>query len=150
MSLIKHNSGEWEVGSVFGKDLREEANRLFGHKFLKKNGWLEGFHPAVEMHEEPDKYVFKADIPGVKKEEIDVKVEGNRITIKGERKQEKESKEKDYHVMERSYGSFLRTFQVPSEIKAGGVKAACKDGVLELIVPKAENTKSKQVRVDVK
>jgi HSP20 family protein len=95
---------------------------------------------------------LRADLPGLKKEEFSISVEGSQLTLKGERKQEKESgnPEKGYYYSERTYGTFLRSFEFPTEIQAEKVKAAYKDGVLEVTLPKSENAKPKQINVEVK
>jgi HSP20 family protein len=91
----------------------------------------------------------KAELPGMSKSDIEVTVSDSTLTLKGEKKKEEEVKEKEYYRCERAYGSFLRTVDLPAEVKAEGVKAIFKDGVLEIRLPKSEKAKQKEVRVQV-
>lgn len=108
------------------------------------------FQPDIEIHEETDHYELSADLPGFKKEDFDISVQGNTLTLKGERKQEKERKEKGAYFSEKYYGVFSRTLEFPTEIQTDKVKAAYKDGVLEVLLPKSESSKPKQINVEVK
>lgn len=105
--------------------------------------------PPIEVYEEKDKYVIKADLPGLNKEDIDVAVSKNVLTIKGERKAEKESQEKDYYYCERYYGNFLRSISLPGSVDANKIVATYKDGILSLELPKAEEEKEKKIDIRV-
>jgi HSP20 family protein len=105
--------------------------------------------PDVDMFEDGGDVVVKAEIPGMKKEDIDVTLTDGAITISGEKKKEQEIKKKNYYKWERSYGSFCRTLSLPAEIQADKVKSTFKDGVLEIRMPKTEQAKSKEVKVKV-
>ena len=105
--------------------------------------------PAVEISEEKEQVIVKAEIPGLKKEDIQVNLSDNLLTISGERKEEAEKKEKGYYYSERSYGSFSRTIQLPAEVKADKVNAKFKDGVLEISLPKTELAKQREVTIKV-
>jgi len=105
--------------------------------------------PAVDVYEEKDGVVIKAEIPGLSKEDINVQVSDSSVTIKGEKKREEEVKEEDYCCCERSYGAFARTIELPSEVKADQVKASFKNGVLEIRLPKTEEAKKKAVTVKI-
>ncbi|WP_455379249.1 Hsp20/alpha crystallin family protein [Petrachloros mirabilis] len=105
--------------------------------------------PSLDVFEEKDEIVVKADLPGMAKDEIEVTVTENVVTIKGEKKKEEEVKEKDYYRRERSYGSFVRSVQLPSEVKSDQIKANFKDGVLEVRMPKTEEAKKKSVSVKI-
>ncbi|MBH0187604.1 MAG: Hsp20/alpha crystallin family protein, partial [Nitrospira sp.] len=94
-------------------------------------------------------YLIKAELPEVKKEDVKVSVEDGVLTLSGERRQEKEEKGKKYHRVERSYGSFVRSFSLPESVDEGGVKAEYKDGVLNLHLPKTEKVKPKSIEVKV-
>lgn len=106
--------------------------------------------PAVDIVETEDELIVKADLPDVPLEDIDVRVENGTLSLKGERKFEKELADKGYHRIERSYGSFMRTFTVPSSVDTERVSADYKNGVLTVTLPKKEAAKPKQVKVAVK
>lgn len=135
------------------EELQQDMNRLFQRGWLTPrapfpgngNRWL----PEVDITEEKDHILVKADLPGMKQEDIAVEVEDDILTIKGERKQETEKKEGQAHRIERSYGRFLRSFSLPSNVDASKVNAAYKNGVLEVTLPKKESAKPKQIKVDV-
>lgn len=134
--------------------LRDRMDRLFEDSLNRLRGGEEDmghstWSPAVDIYETADTLVIKAEIPGVEKDDISVEVKENALYLKGERKFEKEVKEENYHRMERSYGSFKRIFQLPTSVDENKIKANFKDGVLEIKIPKAEETKSKQINVDV-
>ena len=105
--------------------------------------------PAVDVYEDKERLVIKAELPGLKQNEIDVSVEADVLTIKGEKKKETEVKEKNYYHLERAYGSFERRFNLPVNVDASKIKATYKDGILELALPKKEEAKPKQIKVDV-
>jgi HSP20 family protein len=105
--------------------------------------------PSLDVYEEKDDMVVKADLPGLNKDEIEVTVTGNVVTIKGEKKKEEEVKEKDYYRRERSYGSFVRSVELPCEVKSDQIKANFKDGVLEVRMPKTEEAKKKSVSIKI-
>jgi len=109
-------------------------------------GWV----PAIEVFEKEDKFVVKAELPGMKEEDIDVSVVGDTLTIKGERKAESEVKEEDYYCCERSYGSFSRSLAVPTNVDAKKIEATFEDGVLEVNLPKAPEVKPKKITVSAK
>ena len=107
--------------------------------------WL----PALDVSETKDKVLVKVELPGIDPKDIEVSVQGDVLTIKGERKQEKEDKEEDYHRIERIYGSFCRTLRLPTIAETAKVTATYKDGVLKLEVPKKEEAKAKKIEVKV-
>ena len=106
--------------------------------------------PPVDILETENDLVLKADLPGMKLEGIDVRVENQTLSIKGERRFEQEASEKGYHRIERSYGSFVRSFAVPNSVETEKVSADYKNGVLTIKLPKKETAKPKQVKVEVK
>ena len=106
--------------------------------------------PPIEMFEKEDKFIVKAELPGMKKEEIDISVVGDTLTIKGERRAETETKEEDYYCCERSYGSFVRSITLPTAVDTKKVAATYEDGVLEISLPKAAEAKPKKVEITVK
>ena len=105
--------------------------------------------PSVDITEDDKEYLVKADLPEVNKEDVKVTVEDGVLTITGERKFEKEEKDKKYHRIERSYGNFLRSFTLPDAADGGKVSAEFKDGVLKVHLPKTEKAKPKAVEVKV-
>jgi HSP20 family protein len=135
-------------------DFPGEINRLLGRPLfpatwlMPKNGgrWL----PEVDITEEKDRILVKADLPGMKQEEISVEVSDGVLTIKGERRRESETKDAKTYRVERSYGSFLRSFTLPAGVDAAKVDAAYKHGVLEITLPKLTEAKAKQIKVEVK
>jgi len=106
--------------------------------------------PAVDIVETENELVVKADLPDLKLEDIDVRVENQTLTIKGERRFEEDAAEKGYHRIERSYGGFMRSFAVPNSVDTEKVSADYKNGVLTIKLPKKEAAKPRQVKVAVK
>jgi HSP20 family protein len=104
---------------------------------------------ALDVVEEKEQYILKADLPGIKKEDIKVSVENGILTIEGERKSETEDKDKQFHRVERSYGRFVRSLNLGTSIDSSKIHAHYKDGVLQLTVPKAEEIKPKSIDVHV-
>ena len=103
--------------------------------------------PSVDIFEEGDEMVVKADIPGISKEDLSVSITENTLTISGEKKQEEKVEKKDFHRVERSYGSFCRNFRLPDNVNGDKAKASFNDGVLEVRIPKSKAAKAKQVPV---
>ncbi|MBF0571715.1 MAG: Hsp20/alpha crystallin family protein [Candidatus Omnitrophica bacterium] len=137
------------------ENLQREMNRLFD--FLpSRHGYddtslLGGqWAPAVDIYDSKDSLVVKADLPGLTKDDIEVSIQENILTISGEKKQESKVNENDYLRTERFYGSFHRAISLPTEVERGKVQANFKDGVLELTLPKKEETKPLQIKIDVK
>ncbi len=110
---------------------------------------MQEFSPSVDIFEDGDDVVVKAEAPGMKKEDMDVKIEGDTITVTGEKKTEEKVEKKDYYRLERSYGSFCRSFRLPTDVQADKAKATFKDGVLEVRVPKTEEAKKKAKKVEI-
>ena len=134
-----------------GLSLQDQFNRLLNENF--DPSWNEAslttWAPAVDIFETEQELVVKADLPDIKPEELDIRVENNILTIRGERKFEKKVEEKNYLRMERSYGSFSRSFSLANTVKTEAIKAEYKNGVLTLTVPKREEAKPKQIKVNV-
>jgi HSP20 family protein len=105
--------------------------------------------PAVDLYEEKDDIVVKAELPGIDKDNIEVNLTDHTLTIKGEKKKEEEIKEENYYRSERSYGSFVRTLELPKDVRTDKVKASFKNGILEVRLPKTEEAKAKEVKVKV-
>ena len=135
------------------EEMSDRLNRVFTRPTVRTNGkeqlTVADWMPIVDISETDGEYLIKAELPEVKKEDVKVTVENGVLTLQGERRQEKEEKGKKYHRVERSYGSFVRSFTLPESIDESGVKAEYKDGVLNLHLPKSEKVKPKAIEVKV-
>jgi HSP20 family protein len=103
--------------------------------------------PAVDVREDEDNFYVEAELPGMTKDDIELEVEQNRLSIRGERKFEKKEEGENYHFMERSYGSFYRSFTLPKNVDADAINAGYKDGMLTVTLPKKEEVKPKKVSI---
>ena len=134
--------------------LQNEINRLFDRDpmdFGREPALFdEGFAPAIDVSETDNNVEIRCDLPGVRKDDIDISVSGNLLTIKGEKQDEKEEKESTYYRRESWNGSFQRTVSLPESVDADKAKAEMRDGILHLTMPKREEEKRKQIKVDVK
>jgi HSP20 family protein len=110
-----------------------------------KGYWL----PALDVSESETDLVVEAELPGVDEKDIDISLSDGLLTIRGERKQGKERKETDYHLVERSYGSFTRLIRLPKEVKTDKISASFKDGILKITSPKSEEAKKKEIKIKV-
>ncbi len=133
--------------------MQREINRMFDGLF--RGNWQDddlsgAWSPAVDVAEKGDNYTVKVELPGVSKDDVQITMHDNVLTIRGEKKQEKETKEANYHRVERTYGSFSRSFTLPTGVKTADVEATYKDGILNILLPKAEEAKPKQIEVKVK
>lgn len=139
----------WPAWSELG-DLRREMERLMGLSFpdFDRSQLFNEWAPAVDLYESKDHFTVKVEIPGMKREDIDVSLHAGALTVSGERKFEEKEDGANYR-MERSYGRFQRTVTLPTDVQADKVKAAYKDGVLTIVLPKAEEAKPKQIEVNV-
>ena len=139
------------------RELDEAQNRIssfFGGSFNRlgnSNGGLKlaDWSPQVDITEDDKEYLVKADLPEIKKDEVKVTVENGVLSISGERKSEKEEKNKTYHRIERSYGSFERTFTLPEDADAPKMRAEFKEGVLRVHMPKSPTAQPKKIDVKV-
>jgi len=129
----------------FDRLFREAFSPQWSETELSTRSWA----PPVDIYETEDAIVLKAELPGVEPKDVEVRVEDNNLYLKGERKFEKEVKEQNYHRVERSYGSFARSFSLPNSIDSDKVKAEYKDGLLTLTMPKREEAKPKTIKIDV-
>ncbi len=133
--------------------MQEEMNRVIDRFF--KGGELPDFGvsgtwaPPLDLSETADKITVKAEIPGMDPKEVDISIQGDTLIIKGEKKEEKEEKGKNYYRMERRYGSFSRVVDLPASVDTNKVTAECKNGVLEITMQKKEEVKPKQISVKV-
>src|SRR5271169_930175 len=131
--------------------LQDQFNRLFSESFRTQGeeSALTTWAPAVDIYETPNELVVKADLPDVNEKDIDVRVENNLLTIRGERKFEKSVSEDNYLRVERTYGAFSRSFSLPNTVNAEAIGAEYKNGVLTVTLPKREESKPRQVKVAV-
>ena len=129
--------------------MNDRLNRIFDEAFGGQNGALEHgqWAPAVDLREEENEFILQADMPGMKKEDIDINVENSVLTIQGERRFEAEDRRESYHRVERAYGRFVRSFTLPTRVKADAITASYKDGILEVVIPKAEESKPKKIAI---
>jgi HSP20 family protein len=130
-------------------------NRLFDES-LRTRGtgeedWALGgsWAPAVDIYEQDGNLVLKAELPGVDPKDVDVRVENNVLSLRGERKLDQEVKKESYHRVERSYGGFARSFTLPSVVDTSNIKAEFRDGVLRMTLPKREEAKPRQIQINV-
>jgi HSP20 family protein len=119
---------------------------VWGRFPVEEMGWA----PAIEVLEKGDKFVVRAELPGMKEEDIDVSVAGDTLIIRGERKAETEVEEENYYCCERSYGSFLRSIVIPSHVNVDKIEANYEDGLLEISLPKAPEVKPKKISVSAR
>jgi HSP20 family protein len=125
-------------------------NDILGRGWGSEEGLATGaWIPQVDVFETADSIVLKADLPEVKKSDVDISIQNNTLTLKGERKMERESKENQVYRMERSYGTFSRSFSLPPTVDSERAEAEFADGVLTLTLPKREESKPKQIKVKV-
>jgi HSP20 family protein len=132
--------------------LHEEVNRLFENGFARtRSGQAElaSWAPAVDIYETENELVVKADLPDVQEKDIDVRVENNTLTIRGERKFSNEVYEDNYLRVERAYGAFTRSFSLPNTVNTEAIHAEYRNGVLNVRMPKREETKPKQIKISV-
>jgi HSP20 family protein len=146
MNLVKWNP--WKEMSV----LQNRMNHLFNEPFSRSGREddelsMGAWHPAVDMFDNDDKIILKAELPGMKKNDFSVDVKDRVLTLSGERNYDNEVKEENYYRRERAYGKFKRAFYLPADVDAENIKAEFKDGVLKVEIPKPEAQKPKQITV---
>jgi HSP20 family protein len=136
--------------------VQDRMNRIFDEAFRgitrgADDDWALGgnWAPAVDIYEHEGNLVLKAELPGIDPKEVDVRVENNVLTLRGERKFESEVKREKYHRVERAYGSFSRSFTLPATVDTDRIKAEYKDGVLRVTLPVREEAKPKQISISV-
>ena len=134
--------------------LQDRMNRMFDESYRGRTSdedWALGgsWAPAVDIYEHEGNIVLTAELPGVDPREVDIRVENNVLTLRGERRWSDEIKRESYHRVERAYGSFTRSFTLPNVVDTEKIKADYKDGMLKLILPKKEEAKPKQISINV-
>ena len=131
--------------------LREAMSQLMEESFVQPTAAQGGkkFVPALDLSETADGYLVEAALPGVKPEDVEITVENNVLTIKGEARQEVDEQKRNFHRVERRFGSFQRTIGLPTTVKADAIQASLTNGVLRLEIPKAEEVKPRKISVNV-
>ena len=125
------------------RDLRAWQERLERLSTPRADSWT----PPIDVYETEDRYVVTAELPGLEKKDVELNVADNLLTIRGEKKNEREEKNKDYHLVERSYGSFSRSVELPSGVKVEDISAEIANGVLKVTVPKPAPKQTKQIEI---
>jgi HSP20 family protein len=141
----------WEPFREFAS-LQDRINRVFRESYdgaSQDESLTSSFAPAVDVYEDEHKVTLKIEVPGIEEKDIDVRIENNTLTVHGERKIEKEEKEENYRRVERRYGSFTRTFNLPQTVETENVSATYDKGVLKISLPKKAEAKPKQIKVNV-
>jgi len=134
--------------------MQDRINRIFGEAYLRNNdddvSNRGDWRPPVDIYEnDQHEIVLRAELPGLKREDLDIRVENNTLTLRGDRKRDTEVKQESYHRVERVYGAFSRSFSLPSTVNAEQVSAEFRDGVLTVVLPPREEAKPRQIQVKV-
>ncbi len=135
--------------------LQDRMNRLFDESLRGRGGedeWTLGgsWAPAVDIYEQEGDIVLKAELPGIDPKDVDIRVENNVLSLRGQRKFESDVKKESYHRVERAYGNFARSFTLPNLVDTEKIKAEYRDGVLSLTLPKKEEAKPRQIQVQIR
>jgi len=154
MNLIRWQRPLLAEWPGFGRlsSLRDELDRLFESPWAdlsRPSQLLSGWTPALDVYEEKENFIVKAELPGMKKEDIDVSLHDGSLSISGERKSETKHEDAEVYRTERFFGRFQRTVTLPASVAADKVKAQYKDGILTITLPKTEEAKPKQIEVSV-
>jgi len=135
--------------------LQERMNKLFEDSLSRsatpgQDLPMSAWSPAVDILEKEDEIILKAELPGIALEDVDLQIRDDALILRGERHFDKETKKENYHRVERAYGSFSRSFTLPSIVDQSGIKAKLKDGILEVKLPKVPTVKPKAIPIEVK
>ena len=144
MNLVPFTREKSELARLH-KDMDDLVSSFFGGRpllFTEREVW-----PAIDISEDENSITVRAEVPGCRAEDVDISVQGNILTISGEKKHEEEKKEKGYYYAERSYGSFRRDITLPADVESTKIDAHCKDGILTISMPKTEKAKAIKVKV---
>ena len=145
MSIVRYDpfrdlrSLQDEVNRLFSTNL----SRVFGDEGIARGAW----NPTVDIYENKDQIVIEAELPGMDREDFDLSFENNIITLRGERRFEKKDESDNYHRVERSYGSFTRSFTLPQTVSGDGIGAEYRNGVLRVTLPKREEVKARRIEI---
>ncbi len=145
---MKKGLTKWDKLPVFSS-FQDEMNRMLDNFFNRESSYGADWKPVVDVAETENDIVVKAEIPGIDPKDIDISITGDKLTLKGEKKEEKENTGKCYHRVESSYGSFKRVINLPASVDVDKVKAEGKNGLLEITLPKKEESKTKKINVKV-
>ena len=148
---MSNTISRWEPFRGFST-LQDQVNRLFDDSFARTRSGqadLASWAPAVDIYDTENELVVKADLPDMQEKDIDVRVENNTLTIRGERKFENEVHQDNYLRVERAYGTFTRSFSLPNTVSTEGIRAEYQNGVLKVHMPKREESKPRQVKISV-
>jgi HSP20 family protein len=131
--------------------LQDRMRGMIEGSYRGDEDWALGgsWAPAVDIYEKDGNIVLKAELPGLDPKDVDVRVENNILTLRGERKFDNEVKRDSYHRVERAYGTFTRSFTLPNVVDTANIKADFKDGVLHVVLPKKEEAKQRQIQINV-
>lgn len=145
MNLIRHNPARelWRIRDDMDNFFNHFTSRIFDSEEMPAVDWS----PRVDIHENQDKYVLKAELPGMKKEDLKITMQDSVLTLKGEKIVEERSEKDDTHLCERKYGKFIRLFRLNDPIDNKKIEASFSDGVLTLELPKAEEAKPKEIEI---
>jgi len=137
-------------------DIQKEMNQLLDRFFSntafdgdRESAFLTTWNPSVDIKETKDEFVVQAELPGLKKKDVRITYKDGVLTIEGERKQEKEEKDKNFYRVERQFGKFYRAFQIPGAIKEDQIQAKFKDGLLTIRLPKSDEEKAREIEVKI-
>lgn len=159
MSVIRWNPARdlatWSVSDLLPEinQIQREMNRLFDN-FLRGGMVDDGSYgtfwsPSVDIIEHDDAYLVEAELPGLTKDDVKISIEGNILTIRGEKKREQTKEDRNYHRTERSYGTFMRSFTLPTSVRADKIEANYRNGILTINLPKVEEAKPKTIEVKI-
>jgi HSP20 family protein len=151
MNLIRYQYPQLTSWSPFDRlaSFRDEINRLFDVSAPSDSGFFSGWNPTLDVYDEKERFLVSIELPGMKKEEINLSFQDGVLTVSGERKHEREGQEGETFRSERYFGKFQRSVNLPASVDAAKISATYKDGVLQIDLPKAEEAKPKQIQVNV-
>ncbi|HOV91076.1 MAG TPA: Hsp20/alpha crystallin family protein [Syntrophorhabdaceae bacterium] len=138
----------WREMERIRKEMDNIWDTFFDRRPVRGDGVSE-WMPSLDVSETKNSYIVKAEVPGIDPKDVEISLSENVLTIKGEKKQEKEEENENYHIIERSYGGFTRSFKLPGQIQGDKVKANYKNGILKITLPKTEEAKKKEIKITV-
>ncbi len=134
----------------FGRIVDRFFDRGLSRRKTSSGLWTDGFWaPAIDLYDKKDRFIVKAELPGIEKKDINVNIDGDTLTIKGQTQKDNEVKEKDYYYNERVFGSFYRSISLPENVQKENVKASYKDGILTIELPKSKKVQPKGIDIKV-